>query len=282
MYKFMTRMVQLLNYDHASYLKIPSAVHRHYAANYAYIRSASDTNLVYKPQKHHAHTIFNSSLHIDQFCFDYNCKMSIRIGVFIPNGAQTLDVACVDILGSMSQEYLSLLKDIPPDVAALAAQTTIAYINSPSQGDEILLTSGATLKATHNYADPKVAPGQLDIVVVPGPDPTTVFDDEATTWLRKHFEQGTVDVLSICTGIFLVGASGIGDGRTVSGPRGLQSQLEQTFPKMKLAGDKYRWVHDGHLWSSGKSSFFFCPFFLPLFSLFFSPRCYPVIDSCVM
>lgn len=179
--------------------------------------------------------------------------MPVRIGVFAPHGAQTLDVACVDVLGSMSKEYLSLILELPSYIAAdLAPSTTFSYINSPSQGDEIELTSGMVMKATHNYDDEEVAPGKLDIVIIPGPDPNTVLDEPALEWLRKQFATPGVDVLSICTGIFLVGASGIGNNKTVSGPRGLQKQLSEKFPKMKLAGEKYRWVRDGKLWSSGK------------------------------
>ena len=180
-------------------------------------------------------------------------RMPIRIGVFAPYGAQTLDAACVDVLGSMSKEYLSLILELPSYIAAdLAPSTTFSYINSPSQGDKIELTSGIVMKATHNYEDEDVAPGKLDIVIIPGPDPNTVLEEPALDWLRKQFATPGVDILSICTGIFLVGASGIGNNKTVSGPRGLQKQLSEKFPKMKLAGEKYRWVRDGNLWSSGE------------------------------
>ncbi|EFZ00218.1 DUF4066 domain protein [Metarhizium robertsii] len=175
----------------------------------------------------------------------------IKIGVFIPNGAQFLDVACVDSFGVMSKKYLGVLPFIPSHVSSLAPDVSIYYVSSPKQGPEIPLTSGAVLKATHVYTDEEVAPGKLDMVVVPGPDPTEKFAEEGLKWLRGHAETEGVDVLSICTGLFICASAGIADGKRASGPRGLQDWLKESFPKLNLVGDKYRWVQDGNFWSSG-------------------------------
>lgn len=180
-------------------------------------------------------------------------KMSshIKIGVFIPNGAQFLDVACVDSFGVMSKAYLGAIPFLPAHVTSLAPDVAIYYISTPEQGSEIPLTSGATIKATHLYTDDEVAPGQLDIVVVPGPDPGLEFAEGGLKWLREQSEAKGVDVLSICTGLFICASAGIADGKRASGPRGLQSMLKDKFPRVNLVGDKYRWVQDGNFWSSG-------------------------------
>lgn len=175
----------------------------------------------------------------------------IRIGVFIPTGAQFLDVATVDVLGTMSKEYLSQLEMLPSHVAAAAPNVTISYITSPRQGPEIPLTSNATIKATCSYEDPSVAPGELDIVVVPGPDPRSTFEEEELKWLREQCDTPGVDILSVCTGIYICAAAGVLDGKRASGPRGLQDDIIKKYPKVKLAGEKYRWVQDGNIWSSG-------------------------------
>lgn len=178
---------------------------------------------------------------------------TIRIGVFIPHGAQTLDTACVDVLGVMSHEYLSAIPQLPAHVAALAPHVSVAYITTPTQGSDIPLTSGMTIRATHSYGDAEVAPGKLDVVLVPGPDPMLAFDDEgALAWLRAQAGVEGVDVLSICTGLFVCGAAGIADGKRASGPRGLQGMLKERFAKIELVGDEYRWVRDGNFWSSGE------------------------------
>ncbi|KAL3962032.1 hypothetical protein ACCO45_003555 [Purpureocillium lilacinum] len=109
-----------------------------------------------------------------------------------------------------------------------------------------------TIRATHSYGDAEVAPGKLDVVLVPGPDPMLAFDDEgALAWLRAQAGVEGVDVLSICTGLFVCGAAGIADGKRASGPRGLQGMLKERFAKIELVGDEYRWVRDGNFWSSG-------------------------------
>ncbi|KAM5356036.1 hypothetical protein ACJ41O_002682 [Fusarium nematophilum] len=175
----------------------------------------------------------------------------LHIGVFIPSGAQFLDVATVDVLASMSKEYLGQLPMLPAHIGTLAPSTKISYITSPKLFPDVPLTAELTVRATHTWEDEAVAPGELDIVVVPGPDPTASFEEGATKWLRDQFNVKGVDVLSVCTGVFLCGAAGILEGKTVSGPRGLQDELVRRHPGVKLVGDKCRWVQDGNLWSSG-------------------------------
>ncbi|KAJ6786277.1 hypothetical protein PWT90_00817 [Aphanocladium album] len=179
----------------------------------------------------------------------------IKIGVFVPCGAQLLDLACVDVLGVMSKEYFSALRRavplLPAHVVDLAPDVSLYYISSPEQGSDIPLTSGATLKATHLYTDEEVSPGKLDIVMVPGPDPAIDFSDGSLQWLREQAGTSGVDILCVCTGIFLCASAGIVDGKRASGPRGLQALLKDKFPKVKLVGDNYRWVQDGNFWSSG-------------------------------
>lgn len=178
----------------------------------------------------------------------------VRIGVFIPNGAQSLDTATVDVLGVLSKEYFSELPFLPKHMYDAAPNVSFAYITTPEQGPDIPLTSGMTVKATHVYSDPDVAPGQLDVVIVPGPSPTAVFEKGGLEWLRQQHATEGVDVLSVCTGLYICASAGIADGKNVSGPRGLQDDLSKKFPKIKLVGDKQRWEQDGNLWSSGTCS----------------------------
>ncbi|KAM0437719.1 hypothetical protein ACHAPT_002084 [Fusarium lateritium] len=175
----------------------------------------------------------------------------LRIGVFIPTGAQFLDVATVDVLASMSKEYLSGLPALPTHIGELAPSTKVIYITSPKLFPDVPLTANLSIRATHTYEDEDVTPGKLDIVVVPGPDPRETFEEGATSWLRGQFHTKSVDILSVCTGALLCGAAGILEGRTVSGPRGMQDELVKRHPGVKLVGEKYRWVQDGNLWSSG-------------------------------
>jgi putative intracellular protease/amidase len=189
---------------------------------------------------------------------DTMCKdQVVRIGVFIPTECQVLDQAPVDIFACMSHEYLSLLALIPAHVKDLAPSVQIHYIGSVQPGEPIEMTANQRILATNHYSDPTVAPGKLDIVLVPGPDPNVDFTEdkhrEAVDWLRRQSKNEGTDILSICTGVYLCGAAGLLEGRTVCGPRGLQDAIKSKFGKnMTLKGAELRWVQDGNFWSSGK------------------------------
>jgi transcriptional regulator GlxA family with amidase domain len=107
---------------------------------------------------------------------------------------------------------------------------------------------------THHLSDPAVQPGQLDAVLVPGPDPLTNWADkkEVTDWLAAHAARPGTDILCVCTGIYLCGAAGLLKGKKACGPRGLQGDLETKFEGVEWLGDGLRWVRDGNFWSSGE------------------------------
>ncbi|KAI1083295.1 ThiJ/PfpI family protein [Whalleya microplaca] len=180
-------------------------------------------------------------------------RHTVRVGVFIPTQCQFLDAACIDIIGTMSHEYMAPLANVvPPSVAALAPAVKIHYIGSVQPGELIPMTSGAGVAATHHYADPEVAPGRLDVVLVPGPDPFAPFHEGPLEWLRRQGRTEGVDILSVCTGIFVCAEAGLIKGRNVCGPRGLQDVLRKKgYGEKALLGEKLRWIQDGNFWSSG-------------------------------
>jgi len=205
----------------------------------------------------------------------------VKIGVFVPGDAQLLDLACIDVFHMMSREYLSLIPILPAHIVELAPSVEIYYITSDANAkttttttgdnksetetegkhgkDDVMipLTSKVSIKATHTISSssPDIAPGNLNILLVPGPDPSSSFDEPVLQFLRAHAEaanRGT-DILSVCTGILLCGAAGLLDnGRTACGPRGIQDEIRKKHPGAKLVGEKWRWVKDGNFWSSGE------------------------------
>jgi hypothetical protein len=60
-------------------------------------------------------------------------RKTVRVGVFIPTDCQLLDMACVDIFGSMSHEYLTLLGDLAPGPIVNLAPSVQIFCASPSQ-----------------------------------------------------------------------------------------------------------------------------------------------------
>ncbi|KAI0175664.1 class I glutamine amidotransferase-like protein [Hypoxylon sp. FL1284] len=201
----------------------------------------------------------------------------VRIGVFIPAESQLLDAATVDIMGSMSRECtftysmsrlifvfclgvskpqptdLGLLPDLMPKaVVDLAPSVEVRFVGTARAGETIKLTSNESIVATDRYSDAGVAPGTLDIVLVPGADPSSTYDKAALDWLAAHGATPGVDVLSVCTGAFLCGEAGLLKGRTACGPRGVQDMIRaKGYGEKELVGHKYRWVQDGNFWSSG-------------------------------
>ncbi|KAF9075687.1 ThiJ/PfpI family protein [Rhodocollybia butyracea] len=173
----------------------------------------------------------------------------VRIGVFIPTECQLLDQACIDIFGSMSRQYMDLIKTLHPRLSPISRPRLTFTI---SAGEPILLTSNQKILATNHFSDPEVAPGKLNVVVVPGPDPNSKFEKEPLDWLKKQSETKGTDILSVCTGIFICGEAGLLKGRTVCGPRGMQDLISKKYGKdIVQKGTELRWVQDGNFWSSG-------------------------------
>lgn len=102
-------------------------------------------------------------------------------------------------------------------------------------------------------SSPEVQPGKLDIVLIPGPDPSLPVDEESKRWLAAHAAVPTTDILSVCTGAYICGAAGILKGKKFCGPRGLQDDLKTKFGDQGVTwlGGELRWVQDGNIWSSG-------------------------------
>lgn len=189
-------------------------------------------------------------------------QRTVRVGVFIPSECQLLDAACVDIFGSLSREYMNTVSSlVPKAVVDLAPKVEVSYIGSVRPGESIALTSNERIVATYHYSDATVAPGKLDIVLVPGPDPFVNPEREPLEWLRRQGENQGTDILSVCSGIFLLGGAGLLKGRTVCGPRGLQDLIRTKGSGEKnLVGHKYRWIQDGNIWSSGENTHLPHPF----------------------
>ncbi|KAL7628678.1 hypothetical protein AAE478_000193 [Parahypoxylon ruwenzoriense] len=153
----------------------------------------------------------------------------------------------------MAADMTMVSRMVPKAVIDIAPSVVVSYIGTVRAGGHIKVTSNERIVATHHYSDPEVAPGKLDIVLIPGPDPFAGFDKGAVQWLAAQGARtNDVDILSVCTGIFLVGEAGLLKGRTACGPRGVQGLIKaKGYGEKELVGDKYRWVQDGNLWSSG-------------------------------
>lgn len=173
----------------------------------------------------------------------------LRIGVLFSDSVQLLDIAGIDLFGMLSPSYLEVV-NLPPQIVELGVPSEIHYIG-PSSTSTGRCTANVTINLTDTVSSPPVSPGNLDILMIPGPLPSHIPSDEVKAFVRGHHEAGTT-ILTICTGCLIAAQAGIFDGKRVSGPRGLISMFRERFPNVKEWNDTQRFVRDGNIWSSGK------------------------------
>ncbi|KIW19347.1 hypothetical protein PV08_03642 [Exophiala spinifera] len=173
---------------------------------------------------------------------------SLRVGMLLVPPVQLLDASPIDLFGMLSPEYLKAC-GLPQPLLDLAIPVSLHYISQSGPNSYASMTSDATLPVTDSLTSPGVQPGQLDVLLIPGPDPSLVPDAAVVDFIRAHQKKGTTDFLVICTGSFPAGYAGLLDGKKVTGPRGLVPKLKQKFPAANFV-DR-RWERDGRLWTSG-------------------------------
>ncbi|KZV61096.1 class I glutamine amidotransferase-like protein [Peniophora sp. CONT] len=181
----------------------------------------------------------------------YSNTTHLTIGVLlVDNGIQLADISSADILGQLSTDYLAIL---PPAAAALQALATpmdFVYITEDG-ASPLTLTIGAQIVVTHSIQS---AP-KLDILVVPGPAPDYRANEAIRSFIKSANESGA-HVLSVCTGILAVAASGVLDSKLGTGPLGMIPMLRELFPNVKW-NDTRRYERNavegtaGQVWSSG-------------------------------
>ncbi|EKV04465.1 ThiJ/PfpI family protein [Penicillium digitatum] len=174
----------------------------------------------------------------------------LRIGVLLVGTVQLLDLSAVDLLYMTTPEYLQECS-LPQPLVNLGRACEIHYIAHNGPNTTVNTTSQMSIQLTDSLIDSSVSPGKLDLVLIPGPPPKAMPPaEEYLDFVRAHFAVGT-PILSICTGAFVIGYSGIVSGRKVTAPRLLIPEMRRKFPEAKLWDDSVRVARDGNLWTSG-------------------------------
>jgi transcriptional regulator GlxA family with amidase domain len=171
---------------------------------------------------------------------------TVRIGVLLIGTVQLLDVSPIDLFGMLTKEYLQACR-LPAPLVALAVPVDIVYISESGTGINGL-TASAGLRVSADLNNKSCAPGNLDILMIPGPDPSTVPSDAVKQFMRGHAEKGANN-LTICTGVFMAGYAELLDGKLATGPRALLPELQKKFPR--VTWEDKRWTHDEKIWTSG-------------------------------
>jgi transcriptional regulator GlxA family with amidase domain len=180
-------------------------------------------------------------------------KMStpLRIGVLIISKVQLIDLSCIDMFSLIDKTYLTE-GNFPAPLRALGRTVEIHYIGATGKGTLTTTTASLALSLTDAYTDDTVAAGKLDILLIPGCFPDITPDEEGLELVRRHARSGTT-ILSVCSGCYVLGWSGVCEGRMVTGPRILIPALRRRFPRAWW-DDGQRMVRDGNIWSCGERS----------------------------
>jgi transcriptional regulator GlxA family with amidase domain len=90
----------------------------------------------------------------------------------------------------------------------------------------------------------------VDTLVIPGGDGVNAAADDAVLvdWVRKRVERAR-RTASVCTGAFLLAASGALDGRRAVTHWGFCAELARRFPAVRVESDPI-FVRDGAFWTS--------------------------------
>jgi transcriptional regulator GlxA family with amidase domain len=173
-----------------------------------------------------------------------------HIGVLIVPPIQLLDIAPIDLFAMMTTEYFEAchLPQSLLDVSIPTSDLNITYISALGPSSTANTTASLGLTINVNLDDPTVQPGKLDILMIPGPPPGMVIEESVLAFVRAHVTSG-VDLLTVCSGVFVAAQAGVLDGKHATGTRGVADMLARDYPAVKWEDKRY-W-NDGRIWTSG-------------------------------
>jgi transcriptional regulator GlxA family with amidase domain len=125
------------------------------------------------------------------------------------------------------------------------AQAGFTVYTVSKDGKQVTAAHGLKSVPDHSFASAPVA----NIVVVPGGNVNDAMKDNPTLdWIRKQAGDAH-HVLSVCTGSFILGGTGLLDGRSATTFHSAFDTMARQFPKVKVVSDQ-RWVDSGKVVTS--------------------------------
>lgn len=147
-----------------------------------------------------------------------------RVAILMFDGVQIIDFAApYEVFGQAGFEVYTVSKD----------------------GKAVTTAMNLGVNVDHDF---DTAP-QADIVLVPGGHVHAVMEDEATlAWIRARTESAE-QVLSICTGSYILANTGLLDGKQATTFHKAFDGMAEQFPEVTIVRDQ-RWVDTGKLVTS--------------------------------
>ena len=158
----------------------------------------------------------------------------MNIGVLVYEGVQALDLAGpLDVFGAANRNHAG-----PAPYRTL----TIGLSDAPVRGE-----NGPTLAPDTEIAG---APA-LDTLIIPGGEGSRRFDADPRLleWIRER-ARDTRRVASVCTGLYLLAATGVLDGRRATTHWRFAEDLKARYPRVRVDA-KHLHLADGQFYSSG-------------------------------
>ncbi|UTA69354.1 GlxA family transcriptional regulator [Emticicia sp. 21SJ11W-3] len=167
----------------------------------------------------------------------------IRIGILIPNDYRLLSVAAIlDVFEAANKVYEVAQKPLPFELNLFQ----VADAHQP------------VLELFHGYAVSKADDSSfIDLILVPAFSTDnmqfTIGKNRAyLPWLNVQFQKGA-RIATFCTGVFLLAASGLLNGKVATTHVDACPAFSAAFPEVILRGDKTV-TQDGRLYTSGGST----------------------------
>ncbi|UTF60672.1 GlxA family transcriptional regulator [Gilvimarinus sp. DA14] len=165
----------------------------------------------------------------------------MQIGFLLFDGFQTMDIAGpLDAL-DLANQWLAEQREPPLFELKFISQANKKLTSEP----------GLTYVADISLNDVET----LDWLIIPGGKGTRELMNQPET-LRKIIELSTKAsrVISICTGAYILAATGLIDGQSCCSHWRFIDDLAQRFPKVKFDSNSLYTVHDKYLSSGGLST----------------------------
>jgi transcriptional regulator GlxA family with amidase domain len=166
----------------------------------------------------------------------------IQLGVLLTNQYRLLSVAAIlDVFESVNRFYVNDKKDP-------AFNISLFSLNKPD-GKSIEF-NGYEIKSTQE-------PTKQDLVFIPAFGPADIVQAihenyNYIPWLQQQYQAGA-ELACVCTGAFLLGATGLLNGRVATTHVDACKDFANAFPSVKLQPDKVV-TGDGRLYTSGGST----------------------------
>ena len=109
---------------------------------------------------------------------------------------------------------------LPAPLIAGGKSMKFSYVSETGAHSTCELTASAQLRASSGLDDLEFAPEKVDVLLIPGPDPSIVLTEEVVEFVRVHYEREGMVIMTLCTGVYVAGFLEILVGKGATAPRG--------------------------------------------------------------